>query len=176
MNGKNDGSGPAPVNSVLRRNIEALARDRVAHERSATFHSRLAAGVSRFAGNFAFVYAHLAILALWVANGLGLTPGLRPLDPGFGILAVAASTEALFLSVLILIAQNRAAVLADRRSDLDVQISLLTEHEATRTLDLCTAIARRLGVDTDLSDDELRKDVPPERVLDEIAEVEDGRT
>lgn len=173
MSDKTEGSASSePVNSVLRRNIEALERDRLEHEKSAGFHDRLAQTISQFAGNLGFVYAHLAVLAVWLANSLGLTPGIRPLDPSFAVLANAASIEAIFLSAFILISQNRAAVLSARRSDLDVQISLLTEHEVTRTLDLCTAIARKLGVQTDPNDDELRKDIAPERVLDEIAEAE----
>ena len=111
--------------------------------------------------------------AFWLANSLGLTPGIVPFDPSLAVLANAASIEAIFLSAFILIAQNRADVLSARRSDLDVQISLLTEHEVTRTLDLCTAIARKLGVQTDPNDDELRQDIAPERVLDEIAEAEE---
>lgn len=161
-----------PLNSVLRRNIEALQRERVEQERSAGLQDRLAAAISHFAGSMSFVYVHTAILALWIMNSLGWTCEMRPFDPTFVILATTASVEAIFLSTFILITQNRSAALADRRSDLDVQISLLTEHEVTRTLDLCTQIARRLNIPTDPRLDELRRDVAPENVLTEIAEVE----
>jgi uncharacterized membrane protein len=59
---------------------------------------------------------------------------------------------------------------ADERAELDLQVSLLSEHEVTRLLHLVRAIAHRLEVreadDPELN--ELARDVAPERVLDEI--------
>lgn len=43
-----------------------------------------------------------------------------------------ASVEAIFLSTFILITQNRMASVADKRAELDLQISLLAEHEGLR--------------------------------------------
>jgi len=58
---------------------------------------------------------------------------------------MVASVEAIFLSTFILITQNRMAAQAQQRADLDLQISLLAEHEITRLLTLTVAIAERLG-------------------------------
>jgi uncharacterized membrane protein len=57
------------------------------------------------------------------------------------MLAMAASVEAIFLSTFILISQNRMQRLADRRAELDLQISLLTEHELTRAIQLLDEVA-----------------------------------
>jgi uncharacterized membrane protein len=120
-----------------------------------------------------FAYLHLAIVAVWVLVNLGLTP-LRPFDPSFVILACAASVEAIFLSTFVLITQNRMATLAAQRADLDLQISLLAEHEITRILAIVTAVAARMGVeaaeDPELA--ELAQDVHPERVLDRLESSE----
>jgi uncharacterized membrane protein len=53
---------------------------------------------------------------------------------------------------------------------LDLQISLLTEHEITRLTTLVSAIAGRLGVTTPVERDlaEIQQDVAPEAVLEEI--------
>ena len=62
---------------------------------------------------------------------------------------------------------------ADKRSDLDLQINLLAEHEVTKLVELMSAVADRLGVETDIdreSVEELKQDVAPEVVLDEIEE------
>ncbi len=84
-----------------------------------------------------------------------------------------ASLEAIFLSTFVLITQNRMSLQADRRADLDVQISLLAEHEITRLITLVSAMADQIGVgkrkDSDLP--ELEKDVLPEQVLDKIEEA-----
>jgi len=45
------------------------------------------------------------------------------------LLALEASVEAIFLSTFILITQNRMTAQADKRADLNLQISLLAEHE-----------------------------------------------
>jgi uncharacterized membrane protein len=162
------------LNSVLKRNIEILRKKRAEDDHAATGRDKLAQFISTLTGSMTFVAVHAAILILWVTINLGLVPVLAPFDPTFVILATCASVEAFFLSTFIMISQNRAAVIADRRSDLDVQISLLTEHEVTRILSLCTEIAERLNIrnaqDPEL--DELKRDVAPEHVIDEIESSE----
>jgi len=79
--------------------------------------------------------------------------------------------EAIFLSTFVLISQNRMAAQADKRADLDLQISLLAEHELTKLSEVVVAIAERLDIRA-AADPELRevgRDVSPEAVLDEIA-------
>src|SRR3712207_788816 len=86
------------------------------------------------------------------------------------VLAMEASVEAIFLSTFVLISQNRMSALADKRADLDLQVSLLSEHEITRMLSLVQQIAERLGIEEaqDPELEELARDVHPEKVLDKI--------
>lgn len=60
---------------------------------------------------------------------------------------------------------------ADKRADLDLQVSLLAEHEVTRLVTLMKQIAKRLEIDESHNPEleELEKDVRPETVLDAIA-------
>ncbi len=83
---------------------------------------------------------------------------------------MVASVEAIFLSTFVLITQNRMAAAADKRADLDLQISLLAEHEITKLASLVSAIAEHLGVMTEVDPElaEVKMDVAPEAVLDEI--------
>jgi hypothetical protein len=74
----------------------------------------------------------------------------------FVVLAMSTSVEAIFLSTFILISQNRMAAAADKRADLDLQISLLAEHEVTKLVRLVSVIGERLGVQTGL-DPELKE-------------------
>jgi uncharacterized membrane protein len=66
------------------------------------------------------------------------------------------------------------AALADKRADLDLQVSLLAEHEITRLITLCSEIGKKLGIeasrDPELS--ELAQDVQPEKVLQKMEETE----
>src|SRR4051794_22587833 len=137
---------------------------------SATRQERLAEAITAFTGSMMFVYLHLLLYGGWIVVNLGLIPGLPRFDPSFVVLAMVASVEAIFLSTFVLISQNRMAAAADKRADLDLQISLLTEHELTKLAGIVMAIAEHLDVRT--ADDpeivEIKKDVALEAVLDEI--------
>jgi len=80
------------------------------------------------------------------------------------------SLEAIFLATFVLISQNRLSTEAERRTDLDLQIGLLTEHELTRVLNMLDAIQDKLGIenDTDKELHDLEQDVHPEDVLAEM--------
>ena len=88
------------------------------------------------------------------------------------ILAMIACVEAIFLSTFVLITQNRMATAADKRADLDLQISLLTEHELTKMATLMDDMAKKMGVKTRVEGElrEIEQDLTPEAVLDEIEE------
>lgn len=158
--------------SALERNIEALAERRRREQAEAPFRERLAEAISRFAGSITFVVVHALLVAGWIVVNAGLVPGIEPFDPTFVILATVASVEAIFLSTFILISQNRASAAADRRADLDLQISLLSEHEVTSLIKLVTQIAQELGVEEarDPELQELQRNVAPEAVLERIEE------
>jgi uncharacterized membrane protein len=160
---------PEHLSSALRRNIEVLHERRRQEAASSTPQERLAAAITAFTGSMPFVYLHLALYGAWIAINVGLIPGMRAFDPSFVILAMAASVEAIFLSTFVLISQNRSAAEADKRADLDLQISLLTEHELTTLTGLVTALAERLNLPpNDPELEEVKKDIAPEAVLDEI--------
>jgi uncharacterized membrane protein len=83
---------------------------------------------------------------------------------------MVASVEAIFLSTFVLISQNRISAAADKRANLDLQISLLAEHEVTKIAELVSAMAQRMGVESARTPEieEIKRDVAPEAVLDEI--------
>lgn len=171
--------GPAPaehgrdepaVAGVLDRNIAALVRRRQQQKVAGGLQDRVADAITRFAGSMRFVYLHLAIYGGWIVINLGWVPMVRAFDPTFVVLAMVASVEAIFISTFVMISQNRMAALADQRADLDLQISLLGEHEITKLVVLVAEIAKRMEIPAadDPELDELRKNVSPERVLDRI--------
>ncbi len=156
---------------VLERNISALAVRRARENHDGRAQDKAADAITRFIGSMPFIYIHGAIVVACVAVNLGVVPGAPVFDKSFVILATAASVEAIFLSTFVLISQNRSAAAADRRADLDLQISLLAEHEVSRLIELTAAIARKVGVDPDALDEELEElaqDVKPESVMDDI--------
>jgi uncharacterized membrane protein len=163
-----DTKAPASMSSRLDRNIEALLQRRQEDARSASLEDRIAAKITRFAGSMIFVYIHAAVFSLWILINTGVLAFVPAFDPSLVILAMIASVEAIFISTFVMISQNRMAEADDKRADLNLQISLLAEHETTQILNLLSAIAEKLEVKTvGLEDiEQLKKDVMPEDVLD----------
>ena len=164
--------GAAPLTgleSVLARNIVAMEARRRAELKDATGQEKAAQRIGDFAGSMLFVYLHLAAFALWLLSSFGLF-GLPKFDPTLVGLATFASVEAIFISTFVLITQNRQAKQAERRSELDLQTTLLAEHEVTKLIGLTRAIARHLQLPEadDAELDDLARDVTPETVLDAI--------
>src|SRR4051812_3669654 len=159
--------GLAPV---LHRNIEALRQRRLREEASASFDERVADAITWFTGSLLFVYIHLGLFGFWIVANLHWIPGVAAWDESFVILAMLASVEAIFLSTFVLITQNRMAAAADKRADLDLQISLLTEHEVTKMAILLSDMAKQMGVRTAVEDEleDVKREVAPDAVLDKI--------
>lgn len=158
---------------VIDRNVAALISRREQEKEATGREEKIAAAISDFAGSMRFVYLHLVLYGAWIVVNLPWVP-LPKFDPSFVVLAMVASVEAIFISTFVMITQNRMAKVADQRADLDLQISLLAEHEITRLVTLVTDIAERMDLPS-AHDPELRElaqDVAPERVLDRMEDTE----
>ena len=161
----------ASLNTALYRNIEAIKRHHDAQARKAGVHERMANRISAFIGSFPFIYLHLALFGFWIVANLGWL-GITKWDPQFVVLGMAASVEAIFLSTFVLITKNRMADMQGRQAALDLQVSLLAEHEVTRLIRQTSAIANKLGVQFEEDVEELKRDIAPEAVLDAIQNAE----
>lgn len=170
-------ANPPGVAHVVERNIQSLLVRQRQQEQARGLQERIADAVTKFTGSMTFVYLHLLFFGGWIVINLGWLP-ITPFDPTFVALAMIASVEAIFLSTFVLISQNRMAAMADARANLDLQISLLAEHEVTQILKLVANIAERVGVDlADVAElDELEQEVHPEALLDTIETVEEQTT
>ncbi len=163
------------MSGVVGRNIRALTEVRRREARLRSRSDRIADAVTRFAGSMWCVYAHAVLFGGWLVVNAGWVPKLTPWDPfPFVMLAMFASVEAIILSTFILITQNRMQRMADRRAELDLQVSLLTEHELTRAIHLLDGIALRVGAQRPPEPElhEMKRDVAPERVAEEIERAE----
>jgi uncharacterized membrane protein len=168
MEGKGSSNdGPSRLAGVVERNIRSLVERRQRDERRQTGQQRVADAITRFAGSMNFVCVHLLLFGLWIVTSAGWAPWAR-FDPTFVGLATFASVEAIFLSTFVLITQNRMTRKAEKRADLDLQISLLAEHEVTRLITLVKEIGEKLDVEASKNPElpELQQDVAPEKVLD----------
>jgi uncharacterized membrane protein len=168
-------TGPVQFSRVLSRNIDGLLEARRDTERQKSAQDRVSDVITRFTGSLRFVYIHGLLFGAWIIWNLGWVPGVSAFDPSFVILAMVASVEAIFLSTFVLISQNRMQAQAEKRAELDLQISLLAEHEVTKLMTLLDAVARRVGVDpaADPEIEEVKRDVDPRAVLRQIEQQGD---
>ena len=160
------------MSGVMQRNISALLNRRKTEQKRRSLDVRIADAITRFTGSMLFVYIHLVLFGLWIVANLPGVP-FPKFDPSYVVLAMFASVEAIFLSTFVLISQNRMAREAARNADLDLQVSLLAEHEVTRLITLVKEIAAKLDVEVARHPElpELEKDVAPEKVLDVLDET-----
>ena len=107
-----------------------LRRDEQARRESVQL--RVADLVTRFAGSMPFVYAHIALLLVWVLAPVERFP--------FGFLNVLVSIEAIFLTAFVLISQNRAD---DRRAAIAEHQWEMIEEGERRTQEL-VGISRQI--------------------------------
>ncbi len=152
---------------IVERNVNALLHRKREENRKRTFQERMVDAVTKFAASMLFIYTHAVLFGTWIIWNAGWTH-FRPFDPSFIILATFAAVEAIFLTTFVLIGQKRMNEQADKWAELDLQVSLLTEHELTRVLNLVMAIAKKMDIEEahDKEIEELSKDIQPEKVLD----------
>jgi uncharacterized membrane protein len=174
-------NGKEPLNQAsvaaadpMHYNIEAIAKlEQVAlHERSAAEY--LSDIITRITGSIGFVVFHIALFVFWFAVNLDFIPGIRAFDPfPFGILTLIVSSEGVFLSIFILISQNRITRQADRRAHLDLQINLLTEREITLMLRLQKKLCEHFNLETEDAQAETHHLIKETDVEFLVSELED---
>ena len=129
---------------ITRRNVRTVRELEQLAVADPSFADRTASFVARFCGSIHFVWVHAVVFGTWF--DVNSIPGLPHWDPyPFTFLTMWASTESIFIASFILIAQNYAMRLSERRAQLDLQVNLLAEQEATKTLQMLESIARKVG-------------------------------
>jgi len=139
-----DAVGALPAST--QENLEVLAAFKDREEAHLTGAQALIERISQFFGNPAYFAFALGFIVVWTLLNLwGLHAGWRHVDePPFFALQGLVSSNALLLTVAVLIRQNRMAQVAEHRSHLDLQVNLLTEQKVTKILQLVDELQREL--------------------------------
>jgi len=157
------------VDELTDQNVRTIVDlERAAKQASGTADT-ISSAIARFCGSMTFVLVHVVWFGAWIA--FNAWPGLPHPDPfPFTFLTLVVSLEAIFLSTFLLMSQNQENRLTERRSQLDLQINLLTEQENTKMLEMLQRIAEKVGAssgdDPDL--EVLEKATRPEKLLEQI--------
>jgi uncharacterized membrane protein len=138
-------------------NIDAIARMEHDAMLRRTLTERISNLITKCVGSMGFLLAQLILISAWTLINLNVIPGVKAFDPfPFGVLALIVSSEGVFLTIFVLISQNRMARQSERRSHLDLQVGMLAEQELTTILQMLLKLCQHVGVNVDASKQEIQ--------------------
>ncbi len=118
------------------RTTSEIVRSRAARnpneviEEHLTWGDRLADWMTNSIGTMNFIYFSAIWFIVWIVLNVGFIAGLTPFDPfPFGLLTMIVSLEAIFLSIFVMISQNRTDAKDRIRSELDYRVNVKAETE-----------------------------------------------
>jgi uncharacterized membrane protein len=119
------------------------------------WHERLAERVVAFIGTSHFLLVHGLWFLIWVAINSGIFAFVHRFDEyPFGLLGIILAAEAVLIAGFVLISQNRQNAHADKRAELDYEVSVRTHrdivavnHQIQSILDELRQVRRRLELE-----------------------------
>ncbi len=118
------------------RTTSEIVRSRAARnpneviEEHLTWGDRLADWMTNSIGTMSFIYFSAIWFIVWIVLNVGFIAGVTPFDPfPFGLLTMIVSLEAIFLSIFVMISQNRTDAKDRIRSELDYRVNVKAETE-----------------------------------------------
>jgi uncharacterized membrane protein len=115
---------------LLRHTASRDVNEETVDQRTAVM--KVADWISEFSGSIPFLLIHAVLFFLWIianAGPIARTP-IGGWDPyPFGLLTMSVSLEAIFLSVFVLLSQNRQVARDRIRNDVEYHVNLKAELE-----------------------------------------------
>lgn len=110
---------------LLRTRVARNVQDEIEDQRSLL--EKLTDWIANFSGSMTFLLLNAGWFALWIFLNVS---GRAAFDPyPFGFLTMVVSLEAIILSILVLLAQNRQAAKDHIRDDVEYEINVKAELE-----------------------------------------------
>lgn len=135
------------------------------------WYDRAADFMTKIFGTVGFLVINALFFIAWILINLHFFPGIPAFDPyPFNFLTMFVSLEAIVLSIVVLVSQNKASEIADLRQELDFEIDVHAEREITRIIKMLKGIHNHLGMKPE-NDNELKameKDINIEKLEKEI--------
>ena len=106
------------------------------------FIIKIADRLTSFFGSISFLILNLLFFVSWIIfNKFDQFP--------FPMLTMIVSLEAIFLTIIMLVSQQRQAHIATIREELDMQVNKYSEREITKVLNLLKIIAEKQDIKLD---------------------------
>ena len=100
--------------------------------------------VATFVGRPHFLAIHAFWFAIWIAANTGLVVMVRFDEYPFGLLGIILAIEAIFITGILLISNNRQSAHADLRGELDYEVNVRTYRRIEEVERLLRAVLERL--------------------------------
>jgi uncharacterized membrane protein len=112
------------TDNLLRRRVSRNVND-ILDEEKLTLGQRVADIIADFSGSITFLVLNALFFLAWLVWNLLPEIAFDPFP--FGLLTMIVSLEAIFLSIFVLVSQNRQATKDRIRNELDYQVNLKAE-------------------------------------------------
>lgn len=121
------------------------------------FIIKIADRLTAFFGSFWFLGFNIALFTFWIVANQGLIPNVPIFDPfPYFFLTTGVSLEAIILTIIVLVSQQRQNQVATIREELDMQINKIAEKEITKALYVLVKIAEKNKINLE-ADSELKE-------------------
>jgi uncharacterized membrane protein len=142
----------------LRRSVIQSYRAKADARRS--FTEKFADWMTENLGSTGFLLFNVLWFVIWIVLNSEVFP-IESFDPfPYGFLTMVVSLEAIFLAIIVLISQNRAARIAEIREEVDLRINTIAEGEITKVIQMLNMLLEKNGIDLS-SDSELKQMLKP---------------
>ena len=136
--------------SSRKRSVQIIRSFEAQSKRKRTLSAHFADKLTKFFGTFHFLIINMVVFILWILINLGKIPFIPIFDPyPFVLLITAVSLEAIILTTVVLISQNRQSQVGNMRDELQLQVELITEREITKTLRLLKKLLKERGIEAE---------------------------
>ena len=158
---------------MVRENVEAIVSLEQLAESSLNRHQRFIERITAVAGRPGALYAALLLVGGWIV--VNVVAEKRAFDPPpFDYLQLVVGCTALFVTLMILITQNRQGKIAEQRSHLDLQVNLSTEQKVTKLVEMLDRVQRATtdrSSKLDPSVEALKVSVDPHAVVEALGGI-----
>jgi len=136
------------TSGAVQKNIDTILKLEKETLQKLSTVEHIADKITALAGSTPFIILHILWFGGWIFINSRLISEITPFDPfPFSFLTLIVSLEAIFLTLLVLMSQNRMTKEADKRAHLDLQINMLDEQETTMILRMVEKIIKHLGLE-----------------------------
>lgn len=115
--------------------------------KSRSFLTQVADDLTETFSSTGFLFLNAAFFLVWIILNTEIIPGLPAFDPfPFGLLTMAVSLEAIFLSIFVLVSQNRSSYVNSMREEVHLRVNLIAEEEITKILEVLAEMRNAMGI------------------------------